>query len=64
MKIEHTESRTEDAVLTAYQHYMAKAKDSNLACWKETGEALWVAYQELQQYHKLHDLLFPIKTER
>ena len=59
-----TESKTEEAIMTAYRHYMAKAKDSNLACWKETGEALLVAYQELHEYHKLHDLLFPIKTER
>ena len=37
------ENITEDAVLVAYQHYMIKAKESGLACWKETGEALWVA---------------------
>lgn len=58
------ENITEEAVLTAYQHYMSKAKESDLAYWKETGEALWVAYEELHQYHKIHDLLFPIKTER
>ena len=59
-----TESRTEEAVMTAYHHYMAKAKESDLACWKETGEALLTAYEELHQYHKLHDLLFPSKAER
>lgn len=48
------ESRTEEAVLTAYHHYMAIAKDSDNACWGETGEALWTAYQELHQYHKIH----------
>lgn len=59
-----TESRTEEAIMTAYHHYKAQAKGSDLACWKETCEALLVAYQELHEYHKLHDLLFPIKTER
>lgn len=59
-----TESKTEEAVMTAYHHYMSKAKGSNLTYWKETGEALLAAYEELHQYHKMHDLLFPIKTER
>lgn len=59
-----TENRTEEAILTAYHHYMAKAKESDLAVWKDTAEALWTAYEELHQYHKIHDLLFPIKTER
>lgn len=59
-----TESKTEEAVMAAYHHYKAQAKGSDLAYWKETCAALWVAYEELHQYHKLHDLLFPIKIER
>lgn len=59
-----TENRTEEAVLAAYRHYKSQSKGSDLAYWKETCEALLVAYHELQQYHKIHELLFPIKTER
>jgi hypothetical protein len=58
------ESKTEEAIMTAYHHYMAKAKESGLACWRDTAEALLVAYDELHEYHKLHDLLFPIKMKR
>lgn len=59
-----TESKTEEAVMSAYHHYKSQAKDSDLAYWKDTAEALRIAYEELKQYHKIHDLLFPIKTER
>lgn len=59
-----TENRTEEAVLAAYHHYKSQSKGSDLAYWKETCDALWTAYEELHQYHKIHDLLFPIKTER
>ena len=52
-------NRTEEAVLTAYHHYNSKAKNSDLACWKNTAKDLWVAYKELQAYHKLRNTMFP-----
>jgi hypothetical protein len=53
-------NRTEDAVLTAYHHYNSKAKDSNLTTyWRDTAKDLWVAYKELQAYHKLKNMMFP-----
>lgn len=55
-----TESKTEEAVLSAYYHYKSKAKDSDLAYWRDTAEDLKIAYEELKQYHKIKELLFPI----
>lgn len=60
-----TESKTEAAVMAAYLHYRSKAKESDVAYWKDTAEVLQIAYEELKQYHKIKELLFPpIKTER
>ena len=56
-------NRTEEAVLSAYHHYNSKAKDSDLAYWKDTAKDLWIAYKELQVYHGLKDMMFPYIEE-
>lgn len=56
-------NRTEDAVLSAYHHYNSKSKNSDVAYWKITAKDLLIAYKELQAYHNLKKIIFPIDEE-